>query len=112
SPSQAFDGVLPTTNANKWWTGTNTTPSTASPCWVQNQFAAGATWIVTQYKITAADTQSRDPKNWTLQGSNNGTTWTVLDTQTGRTFPARYATNTYSIVNTTAYAYYRLSTTA
>lgn len=51
------------------------------------------------------------PTSWTFQGSNDGTTYTTLDTQTGVTALANTWYN-YSIPNTTPYLYYRLNITA
>lgn len=79
--------------------------------WIQFQPNTAA--IVTKYTITSAnDEPTRDPKNWILQGSNNGTTWTNLDTQTNQSFASRFLKKTYSFTNTTTYAYYRLSISA
>lgn len=73
----------------------------------------GASHIATSYSVTSAnDFPARDPKNWSLQGSNNGTSWTTLDTRTGQTFASRFLTKTYTFSNTTAYSYYRLNVTA
>lgn len=79
--------------------------------WVQ--FEAARSAVVTQYSLTSAnDAADRDPKNWTLQASNDGRTWTALNTQTNQTFASRYLTKTYSFTNTTSYVYYRLNVTA
>jgi len=80
--------------------------------WVQYQSAVAA--IVTYYTITSAnDVPGRDPKDWTLAGSNDGVNWTTIDTRTGETFAARLQKKTYLINNnTTAYSYYRLAITA
>ncbi|GII34268.1 LamG-like jellyroll fold domain-containing protein [Planotetraspora mira] len=79
--------------------------------WVTYQLAKPA--VVVQYALTSAnDSPGRDPKDFTVQGSNDGSSWTDLDTQTGQTFSGRFATNTYSFTNKTAYAYYRLNVTA
>ncbi|MNI72562.1 hypothetical protein D3C73_1285130 [compost metagenome] len=68
---------------------------------------------MTSYSITSAnDVPARDPKNWTLQGSNNGTNWTTLDTRTNEAFASRFLQKTYTFSNTTAYAYYRLNVSA
>lgn len=38
--------------------------------------------------VTGNDDKSRDPKAWTLYGSSDeGKTWTAIDTKTGQTFP-------------------------
>lgn len=42
---------------------------------------------------TANDFEDRDPKSWTIAGSNNGTTWTTLSTVTN--FVATTSRNTY-----------------
>ncbi|OQP67604.1 T9SS type A sorting domain-containing protein [Niastella populi] len=80
--------------------------------WVQYQSTTAA--IVTYYTITSAnDVPTRDPKNWTLSGSNDGTNWTALDTRNDEVFATRFLKKTYLINNnTTAYSYYRLTITA
>ena len=104
--SYAFDGSTST----KWL---GTTVSTSPVAWLQYQFGSGSSYAITQYKITSAnDTPSRDPKSWQLCGSNDGTSWTTLDTQTNQSFSGRFVTNSYSFSNSTAYKYYRLKITA
>ncbi len=44
--------------------------------------------------------------------SNDGLTWTTVDTRTGQTFAARFQTNNYMFTNGTAYPRYRLNVTA
>ena len=42
---------------------------------------------VVRYALTSAnDAAGRDPRDWTLKGSNDGTTWTTLDTRSGQDF--------------------------
>ena len=80
--------------------------------WIQFQFAGSKSYAVYKYSITSAnDVPLRDPKNWTLAGSTNGTTWTTLDTRSNEAFTARYQRREFSFTNTTTYAYYRLSMT-
>ena len=50
---------------------------------------------------------SRDPVNWTVEGSSDGTSWTTLDTRTAQSLP-----NTYTFANVTAYLYYRINVSA
>lgn len=47
---------------------------------------------------TANDEESRDPKSWTIAGSNNGTSWTTLHTVTN--FTATTTRNTYQTAQT------------
>ena len=73
-------------------------------------FKGSAPSLVTRYSLTSAnDDANRDPKNWTLEGSNNGTDWTLLDTRIAIEFPLRRQTQTFEIVNKTTYSYYKLS---
>jgi hypothetical protein len=68
---------------------------------------------VNSYALTSAnDAETRDPKNWTLQGSQDGTNWTDLDTRTNQVFDDRFAVKRYAFTNTTAYLHYRLNITA
>jgi hypothetical protein len=66
-----------------------------------------------RYSLTSAnDAPERDPRDWTLSGSTDGTAWTTLDSQTGQAFTGRFQTRDYTFTNTTAYQYYRLTITA
>ena len=79
--------------------------------WVTYQLAKPV--AVVKYSLTSAnDAAGRDPKDFTLQGSDDGAKWTDLDSRTGQSFTGRLATNTYTFTNTSAYAYYRLNITA
>ena len=83
----------------------------SSTGWAAYQLAKPVT--VVKYSLTSAnDAAGRDPKDFTLQGSDDGSQWTDLDRRTGQSFGGRFATNTYTFTNTTAYAYYRLNITA
>jgi type 1 glutamine amidotransferase len=69
--------------------------------------------VATRYALTSAnDFAGRDPKNWTLQGSTDGETWTDLDTQADQEFPDRFTPMDYRFENETAYQHYRLDITA
>jgi len=82
------------------------------PAWIQ--FAYPTPTIKNVYSLTSSFKEpTRDFKDWTVSGSNNGTDWTVLDTQTGHApWAARSTTLNFSFTNTTAYTYYRLNVTA
>jgi hypothetical protein len=78
--------------------------------WIQYQANAG--YIVTGYAITSAnDAPERDPLSWTLQGSNDGNTWSTIDSRTNEDFPARFQTRTFAFTNSTSYTYYRFNMT-
>ncbi|NJO92635.1 MAG: carbohydrate-binding protein [Chloroflexia bacterium] len=83
----------------------------SSTSWVQWQYTTPQTW--NKYDITSGnDEPNRDPKNWILKGSNDGTSWTTLTTQSGQSWAARNQTKTYSFTNSTGYKYYRWDITA
>lgn len=68
---------------------------------------------IAAYNLTSAnDASGRDPKDWKIQASNDGTTWVDLDTRTGETFATRGLTKRYDFTNTTEYKIYRFSVTA
>ncbi|MCC5840845.1 MAG: PKD domain-containing protein [Opitutales bacterium] len=98
---KAFDNSLFT----KWLDFSPTT-------WIEYHFNQGGQprrHVIGMYSISSAnDVHQRDPHNWTLSGSNDGVTWTVLDTRTGEQFPSRHMTRYFIIDNTTAYSAYRL----
>lgn len=78
--------------------------------WVQ--YVVAQPYILTKYAITSAnDAPARDPKDWTLQGSMNGASWTTINTQTNQVFAARFQRNEYTFVNTVPYTQYRLNLT-
>lgn len=81
--------------------------------WLRYDFGANSAQIIKRYTLTSATLiPERDPKDWQFQGSNDGTTWTTLDTRTDQTFQWRAYQRVFDIGNTTAYRYYRLNVTA
>ncbi|WP_238334704.1 GH92 family glycosyl hydrolase [Kribbella amoyensis] len=67
---------------------------------------------IRKYALTSAnDADGRDPKNWTLLGSNDGSTWTTLDTRTNEDFENRFQTKEFTVANETAYSFYKLDIT-
>jgi len=80
--------------------------------WIQFAYDSAQKWNT--YKLTTGNDQlniNRDPKNWTLQGSNDGSTWTMLDTQTNQSFTSRSTTYTNTFNNEVSYKYYKLDIT-
>ncbi|WP_263868224.1 GH92 family glycosyl hydrolase [Streptomyces sichuanensis] len=65
-----------------------------------------------RYALTSAnDAPGRDPRDWTLKGSDDGKTWTVLDTRRDETFERRLQTREFAFAGTTAHRQYRLEIT-
>ena len=81
--------------------------------WFQVKFPTSI--AVGAYTFTSAnDAPDRDPESWTLQGSNDGTTWMILDTRMNESFSSRFQTKRYELPVTTnaTYSYYRIFLTA
>ncbi len=77
------------------------------------QYDLGHTERVQRYAIrSASGLVPRDPKDWQFQASNDGTTWTTLDTQSKQAFAQRLQLKTYTIASPASYRYYRLKVTA
>ena len=78
---------------------------------------SGKNWIQIQYEnpvaynkytiVSVGDVPNRNPKDWTLKGSNDGENWTDLSEQVDQNWGAERS-NVYYFVNATAYSYYRL----
>jgi predicted alpha-1,2-mannosidase len=60
------------------------------------------------YTITSANTTGADPTGWTLQGSNDGSTWFDLDKRTNQTWMWRQYTRGFAIAQPGYYSQYRL----
>jgi hypothetical protein len=78
---------------------------------LQYQFPSGK--IIKKYGFNTISLNNLGaPRTWTFEGSNNNTTWTILDTQINFTT----ATSTFYAFdissNTTSYTYYRINITA
>ncbi|MBN1411170.1 MAG: carbohydrate-binding protein [Spirochaetales bacterium] len=77
--------------------------------WIQFRFSGGNTYTINSYTITSAnDAPERDPLSWTVYGSNNGSTWTAIDSRSGQDFANRFQTNSYTCSNSNPYGYIRL----
>ncbi|WP_238536488.1 GH92 family glycosyl hydrolase [Stigmatella aurantiaca] len=95
--AQGFDD-----NSLTKWLAFQSTP------WIRYQLSGGAK-TVKMYTLTSAnDFPGRDPKSWSLQASNDGSSWVTLDTRTGQDFPWRYQTRAFALNNNTPYSHYRL----
>ncbi len=69
--------------------------------------------VVTQYQLTSAnDVPVRDPQQWVLAGSNDGESWSTLDTRSlAAPFENRFQTKEFSFTNATGYRFFRFSFT-
>jgi hypothetical protein len=64
---------------------------------------------LTAYSLMSAnDWQTRDPKSWTLYGSNDNTTWTAIDRRENQSFLYRQTTLYYPVTTNSEYRYFKL----
>jgi predicted alpha-1,2-mannosidase len=103
-PGEVKENLIDGSVETKWLT-------LADSGWVQFTFSSPV--AVADYALTSAnDFPSRDPKDWTVQGSQDGHTWTTIDTRSGQDFSDRFKAREYAVSNTQSYLYYRLDITA
>lgn len=84
----------------------STLPATWSMRWNDNART------LTGYSITVSYQASQAPSDWRFQGSNDGTTWTTLDTRAGITGWTPGVARHYTFANTAAYQHYRFDISA
>lgn len=81
-PWKAFDGVTRNSSTNNpiqgWITQANIKTG-----WIQYQFTSKKR--VTEYALTCSQNVKECPKKWTIEGSNDGVSWSVLDSRSGIT---------------------------
>ena len=76
--------------------------------WVQIDFGSPVTLGAYQLRHT---TYQGGPDDWTFEGSNDGSNWDVLDTQTGRGAEIYVGWVYATIASPAAYQYYRIFVT-
>lgn len=86
--------------------------SLAPPHWWQFELNDASTVKIVGYKIWSRASIDAAPKDWILQGSNDGITWTDLDTRSGESFLDAITPKSYYFDNQNAYNKYRIYITA
>lgn len=105
---RAFDGN--TATPGRWITAEGQTTG-----WIRYDFVTPK--IITHYSLQPTPTDEpgeadRSPASWTFEGSNDASSWTVLNTQTSVANWAAGEKRTYATTNSTAYRYYRINVSA
>ena len=123
SPSNVIDGVQ-NVYASRW------TSSNDQSQWLQirvldavepgkyisvtsYKFSAGHGWYGSQDPASPKTAEHRMPATWTLEGSDDGADWSVLDTRTNVTDwdAPSWMTKTFQVANPGSYRYYRFNFT-
>lgn len=104
-PMNAFDGDTVTSGWGVYMAG--------NPTWLQYTFFEKPE-LVSAYSFYCSTNQNGgwtsnnyNPKSWIFQGSNDGTTWTDLDTRSNLTIK-KDTTYTFAFSNVTSYSNYRI----
>ena len=98
----AFDG-----NATTFWAGDNFCGSWALKLDLGPSNSTG----LASYQITERAVPTGVPGAWTFQGSNNDSTWTTLDTESGITWSLPATNRNFPVNASTAFRYFRLVAT-
>ena len=72
---------------------------------------AVTSYSIGQYKHAKEGEVNRYPRAWTFEGSNDDSTWTVLDTQSGQSFTDGVR-KTFPVATPGEYYYYRINITS
>ena len=94
-----FDNIITGANNTYFHEGLSDTPATG---YIQIDFGSSVTKKVGMYRIWARPLNNTDqaPKDWTLEASNDGTNWDILDRRAGiTTWPAVSGTNASTNIN-------------
>lgn len=82
----------------------------ADASFVTYDFGASNAKTIKRYRLTSAnDAPERDPYNWTLEGSQNNTDFTVIDTRTAVAFGNRGEVQEFQVADPGSYRYYKLN---
>mgnify|MGYP000965537187 CR=1 FL=1 len=63
-------------------------------------------------RVNSVPEPNRAPKDWTFEGSNNGSSWDILDTQTNQTGWTSGQLRTFNCLAEITYRYFRITVTA
>lgn len=104
---KAFDGDI---GSQQYWLGTN-----AGVDWLKLDCGSGNLYTLTSYslQVNTIPEANRAPNDWTMEGSNDDSTWSTLDTVTNEASWTSGETRTFTCdTATTAYRYFRLNITS
>jgi hypothetical protein len=83
-----------------------------APSWVVLDLGSGNAKAICGYMLFNVNT-SDSPTAWTLEGSNDGSSWTSIDSKSSQSWADSGIANLYALAaDTAAYRYYKLSISA
>lgn len=107
----AFDAFEGNVGIGQYWLTSAGNPTG----WLKIDMGSGNTFVIHQYEIqvNSVPEPNRAPKDWTLQGSNNDSDWTTIDTVAGETAWGNAEKRLFSCDDvSTAYRYFKVVVTA
>lgn len=107
-PFLAFDkGSIDIDEPTKWYVDT----TGVSSHWLKIDFSTPMT--INAYSIAGyvMGAYNYTPKSWALEGSNNDSTWTILDSVTDETYSIENHKKIRELFNSATYRYYRINIT-
>ena len=117
---ESFYNLFDNNTSSKWCQGKNGAGTDGNPLWWV-VFKTSSPIAVSGYTFTTAnDANGRDPKSWTLYGSNSESqpgkvddSWEVIDSKTDQSYTTDRFTDVHFDVDnsTTAYKYFKLEIT-
>lgn len=108
-PYKAFNGILGSTTDRHYWYVYGTMPSSGH--WLRVDTGVGQSHKVVRYSVRGTVIGYR-PKSWFLEGSNNGSSWIILDTRNDYTLDSNVKNHNYfDIAEPNHYRYYRMRIT-
>ena len=122
STSEHADSLLDRDPSTKWYASGSGAPSASAPLYVI--YTLSTAEAVTGYGITASSDSAkypeRDPKDWTVLGSNSASaatnatdaSWQTLDTRASQAFAVSSLGKVYALQSSASYKYYQLRITA
>jgi hypothetical protein len=95
---------------SKWQTGPSYGPAENATGWAIYDFKGEDAYAITSYAVTVANNNAdRDPIAWTLEGSNDGELWDVLDSRSDIVWPDRDETLSFTIGAPASYMMYKFN---
>lgn len=106
-------------DADKWWAfKTDTAPGDPETWkglvgdWIKYDFQSGQTVVAYSMNSHTSDAEQGSPRDWTLEGSNDDSLWTVLDERSEVEGWVYAEDKEFTIPNAGSYRWYRITITA
>ena len=107
APNNTDEKAFDNKSSTKWVDAALDVTTRAS--WINIKFANNSYYLITGYNLTSAnDAPACDPYNWTLEGSNDGADWHVVDSRSAVTWSDRNQQQAFTVSIPMMFSQYRL----